>query len=89
MFGNRLKDLRTQSGYSMDKLIEVYNSKYSAKMNKSTLSRYENGLQEPIYTVVVNLADFFGVTVDYLSGGDNSIEELTAEYKKADALSDI
>lgn len=68
MFGNRLKDLRTQNGYSMDKLIELYNAKYDAKMNKSTLSRYENGLQEPIYTVVVNLADFFNVSVDYLSG---------------------
>lgn len=91
MFGNRLKDLRTKNGYSMDRLIEVYNSKYSAKMNKSTLSRYENGLQEPIYTVVVNLADFFGVSVDYLSGGESTIEEIATdtEYKKADALSDI
>ena len=70
MFGKRLKQLREERGYSMDKLVELYNAKYSAKMNKSTLSRYENGLQDPIYTVVVNIADFFEVTIDYLTGSD-------------------
>ena len=73
MFGKRLKDLRDSHNYSMDKFIELYNQRYDAKMNKSTLSRYENGLQDPIYTVVVNLANFFGVSVDYLScGTDNA-----------------
>lgn len=71
MFGKRLKELRENNQFSMDKLIEIYNQKYNAKMNKSTLSRYENGLQEPIYTVVVNFADFFNVSVDYISGGSN------------------
>ena len=73
MFGKRLKFLRDSKNYSMDKLIELYNDKYDAKMNKSTLSRYENGIQEPIYTVVVNLADFFNVSVDYLSGNDKFV----------------
>lgn len=72
MFGKRLKELRDNHNYSMDKFIELYNQRYDAKMNKSTLSRYENGLQDPIYTVVVNLADFFGVSVDYLSGGTDN-----------------
>lgn len=72
MFGERLRLLRENKNYSMDKLIELYNNKYDAKMNKSTLSRYENGIQEPIYTVVVNLADFFNVSVDYLSGNAKS-----------------
>ena len=73
-FSKRLKELREQNNYSMDRLIALYNEKYDAKMNKSTLSRYENNLQEPIYTVVVNLADFFGVTVDYIIGGNDAIE---------------
>lgn len=73
MFGRRLNELRKSKQYSMDELVELYNKKYNAKMNKSTLSRYENGLQEPIYTVVVNLADFFGVTVDYISGNDSPV----------------
>ena len=90
MFGRRLKELRTQKGFSMDKLIELYNSKYDAKMNKSTLSRYENGLQEPIYTVVVNLADFFNVTIDYLSGGQaDDVEAQFIRHKKNDTITDI
>ena len=68
MFGKRLRELRERNDYSMDKVIELYNTKFNGKMNKSTLSRYENGLQEPMYTVVVNLAELFGVSVDYISG---------------------
>lgn len=75
MFGQRLKQLREEREYSMDKLVELYNAKYDAKMNKSTLSRYENGIQDPIYTVVVNLAEFFGVTVDYLTGTSSVSDE--------------
>lgn len=70
MFPKRLKMLRESNNMSMDRLIELYNKKYSTKMNKSTLSRYENGLQDPIYTQVVNLADFFGVSVDYITCND-------------------
>ena len=67
MFSKRLKQLRENNGYSMDKLAEIYNNRFNGKMNKSTLSRYENGLQEPIYTVVVNLSKLFDVSVDYLT----------------------
>lgn len=67
-FGKILKQLRESNNYTMDRLIELYNDRFNGKMNKSTLSRYENGLQEPMYTVIVNLAKLFNVTVDYLSG---------------------
>lgn len=70
MFGKRLRELRDIQNLSMDRMVELYNEKFNAKMNKSTLSRYENGLQNPIYTVVKNLADFFNVPVDYLSGNE-------------------
>lgn len=39
-----------------------------AAANKSTISRYENGLQEPIITVVSNFARLFDVSSDYLLG---------------------
>lgn len=78
MFGKRLKELREKTGYSMDKLVELYNKQYAAKMNKSTLSRYENNLQEPIYTVVVNFANFFNVSVDYISGYEKKDEIITS-----------
>ena len=70
MFSKRLKTLREEKALSMDSFIELYNKRYNAKMNKSTLSRYENGMQEPIYTVVINLAKFFNVSVDFLTCAD-------------------
>ena len=68
MFAKRLKELRENNGYSMDKLVELYNQKFNSKLNKSTLSRYENGLQEPMWTVVRQLAELFHVSTDYLTG---------------------
>lgn len=75
MFSKRLKELRESSNLSMDKVIELYNNRFNGKMNKSTLSRYENNVQEPMYTVVVNLAKLFGVSVDYLSGADTYTQQ--------------
>lgn len=71
MFPNRLKELRTESGYSMDKLVELYNKRFYGKMNKSTLSRYENGKQEPSYSTACKLAKLLGTTTDDLFGLDS------------------
>ena len=67
MFGAKLKELRKSKGYSMDNLIELYNKRFNGHLNKSTISRYENNLQIPMFTVVKNMAELFGVTTDYLS----------------------
>lgn len=72
MFKNSLRQLRESKGYSMEELARLYNSTYNAKMNKSTLSRYENGLQEPMYSTASNLAKLFGVSVDELVNEDLS-----------------
>ncbi len=73
MFGEKLKELRKSNGYSMDKLAELYNYKFNGKLNKSTISRYENNLQEPIFTVVKNFANLFNVTTDFLTDDINGI----------------
>ena len=76
MFGDNLKRLRKNCDMSMEDLAKLYNMKYNGRLNKSTISRYENGLQEPMISVAKNLADFFNVPVDILTGGErNSIEE--------------
>ena len=83
MFAKRLRELRESNHLSMDKLVEIYNKKFNGKMNKSTLSRYENGLQDPIYTVVVNLAELFGVSVDFISGFGVSSNTIKCENTPA------
>lgn len=71
MFGEKLRNLRKSNGYSMDKLAELYNKKFDGKLNKSTISRYENGLQDPIFTAVKNFAELFNVTTDYLTSSSD------------------
>lgn len=95
MFGDRLRELRTGHGYTMDYLAELYNKKYNGKLNKSTISRYENGLQEPMLFVVNNLAELFSVSVDYLTGkeGPTPVSESgpfsPARQALLDAVKDI
>lgn len=83
-FGERLKELRTDNNYSGEALSERYNDKFGGNLNKGTLSKYENGLQEPLFTTVVNLAELFNVRLGYLTGKDDNkydgVDKL--EFKK-------
>ena len=81
MFPNKLRQLRQQHHYSMDKLAELYNQRFQGKLNKSTISRYENGLQEPMISVVKNLAELFQVSLDYLTDNPSIITPTPAESK--------
>lgn len=60
-----LKKLRTEKGISLDKLSTDLN------INKSTLSRIENGLREPKESFIKDCSDYFGVSTDYLIGKIN------------------
>lgn len=81
MFGDKLRWLRTSNGYSMDELAELYNKRFDGRLNKSTLSRYENGLQDPMFTVVRNLAELFNISVDEMIDDNKYIKNSTSDYK--------
>lgn len=73
-FGKNLKKFRDDNELSMEELCKKYNEKFSAKLNKSTLSRYENGLQEPLFSTVANLAELFQVSIDELLSNASTYE---------------
>lgn len=56
----RLRELRKAKGISQLKLAMDLNT------NQNTISRYETGEREPGITELIALADYFGVSVDYL-----------------------
>ena len=58
----RLKDLRKERKISQLKLSVDLN------MNQNTISRYENMEREADYKTLVKLANYFGVSLDYLLG---------------------
>lgn len=67
-FGKRLLQLRIERCLTGIQLCEQFNKKYGAKLNPSTISRYERCAQEPMLNTVALLADFFGVSPVYMMG---------------------
>lgn len=61
-FGDRLKFLRTEKGFSQDQLAAL------VKLSRGSISNYEAGIREPEYEVVEAFADIFNVDTDYLFG---------------------
>ena len=61
-FGNRLKELRMEKGISQKKLaLDILYS-------QSVVCDWENGVSEPTATAIVKVADYFGVSTDFLLG---------------------
>lgn len=56
----RLKELRKEKGISQVKLA------MDLCVNQNTISRYENGEREAGYDMLIKMADYFNVSVDYL-----------------------
>jgi len=61
-FGNKLRTLRTQAGMSQTELAKRLN------ITKSVVSYYELQERTPSPDVLVQLADIFHVSTDYLLG---------------------
>lgn len=56
----RLKQLRKERGISQVRLA------MELSVSQHTISRYETGEREADYAMLIRLADFFDVSVDYL-----------------------
>lgn len=65
-FGTRLKALRENKGLTQKELAE------KLKINRSRLSLYELDDREPDQELTIQIANFFGVTTDYLLGNTDT-----------------
>ena len=63
----RIKQLRKEKALTMKQLGVAIG------VAESTISLYENGKRQPDNETLSKLADFFGVSVDYLLGRENSL----------------
>lgn len=68
MFSERLKRLRVEKGITQKELADRLH------ISRSTIAGYESLGKEPDGEKLCALADFFGVSVDYLLGVTNSRE---------------
>ncbi|MEE1060459.1 MAG: helix-turn-helix transcriptional regulator [Ruminococcus sp.] len=56
----RIKELREQKGITQLKMAMDLN------MNQNTISRYESGVHQADYNTLIAIADYFGVSIDYI-----------------------
>lgn len=66
--GSTLKMLREERELTMDMLVIDLNQRYNVEINKSQLSRWERNENDPSLAIAAKLAEYYGVSVDYLLG---------------------
>lgn len=64
----RLRELRRQRKMSQVRLAMELN------VSQNTICRYETGEREADYATLIQIADFFGVSIDYLLGRTDKCE---------------
>lgn len=67
---NRFRELRLQNGYSQKQLKDLYNAKYGRSYSTGAMSLIETGKRMPELGALLDFADFYGVSLDYLLGRD-------------------
>lgn len=91
-FGEIFKSLRKNNGLTQQELGGHLG------LSKAVVSKYENGMGYPTFDVLIRIAEYFGVTTDYLLGVAKgktvdvskltdsqiaTIHKLIAEFQKA------
>ncbi len=85
-FGEILTSLREERGIYQKELAAIL------KVSVGTISNYENNVHFPDQEALIQLADYFGVTTDYLLGRTSyryNLELLNQEYAPGITLSDL
>ncbi len=91
-FGTVLKQLRKSHSLTQKGLGS------QVGLSKAVISKYENGMSYPTFDILILIADYFGVTTDYLLGVEkgktvdlstltdtqiDAVRRLIAEFNKA------
>lgn len=81
-FGENLRKLRKGRGMTQSELGGQIG------LSKAVISKYETGLGYPSFDVLIRIAQFFGVSTDYLLGvaGNKSMDITGLTEPQADAL---
>lgn len=81
LFGDRLKELRKERNLTQEEISEI------CQVAKQTISNWENNVTQPPFDIVKRLAQYFGVTADYLLGLNqndiNRIDKLNIALREA------
>ncbi len=67
----RFRELRLQRGLSQEQLCRIYNEKYNRKYTTAAMSFIEHDKRSPELGALMDFADFYGVSLDYLLGREH------------------
>lgn len=70
----RFRELRVKSGYSQEEFRKLYNEKYNRNYTSAAISMIEHGKRMPELGALVDFADFYGVSLDYLLGRTGELD---------------
>ena len=62
MYNEILKEIRKEKGYTQQQIAKVLNTTFQY------YSTYESGKREIPFSRVIELADFYNVSIDYIAG---------------------
>ena len=71
MHYRRLRDLREDHDLTQDQLVAALS------LNKTTYTNYEQGKREIPFALVIRLAQFYNVSIDYIAELSNTPSPLT------------
>lgn len=84
MLGEKIAEQRKKLGLSQEELAEKLN------ISQKSISKYELGNRKPQYKVLVRMAEYFGVTTDYLlglaKGGNTLLGKRINELRKSSGM---
>lgn len=70
-FSDRLRELRLEKGYSQATLSQKITN-LGQPLSEAALAKYESGRTVPNLQVAAYLADYFGISIDYLACGEKA-----------------
>lgn len=74
MLGDILLELRKKNGHTQVELSKMLN------IQQTSYSKYEKNQRQPDYETIKKIADFYGVTTDYLLERTNGIDNDITYY---------
>ena len=78
----RLKNIRTDKDKTQQEIADIL------KIDRKTYCRYENGLHEIKIDVLIRLAKYYNLSLDYLAGLVNEERPLGREVSSSSEMSD-
>lgn len=82
-FGDILKELREDSDLTQDELARIVST------TRQQISNYENKRYEPSIETLINIANHFNVSLDFLCGRSRAKHNLSLGNNKEKLIKDI